>query len=93
MLNFIGYSNKCNSISFVNIILFLPFQPETPVSGKRGKVIEDKPNKKFKASESGKGSHPTPPGPGRPKSKIAQVHILNTVNIWEKSVWWYMCSL
>ena len=64
--------------------MFLPFQPETPVSGKRGKVIEDKPNKKFKASESGKGSHPTPPGPGRPKSKIAQVYILNTVNTWKK---------
>lgn len=47
-------------------------KPDTPVSGKRGKVIEDKPNKKFKGSESGKGSHPTPPGPGRPKSKIAQ---------------------
>lgn len=38
-------------------------------------MIEDKPNKKFKGSESGKGSHPTPPGPGRPKSKIAQVSI------------------
>lgn len=45
-------------------------------------MIEDKPNKKFKGSESGKGSHPTPPGPGRPKSKIAQVSALLRGSFW-----------
>ncbi|OWF35458.1 Transcriptional adapter 3-B [Mizuhopecten yessoensis] len=50
-------------------------QPETPTSGKRGKVVEEKPSKKFKGATetSGKGAiHQTPTGPGRPKSKINQ---------------------
>ncbi|KAK3101407.1 hypothetical protein FSP39_003347 [Pinctada imbricata] len=53
-------------------------KPETPPSGKRGKLSEDKPNKKFKGQtgeSSGKSTHQTPPGPGRPKSKIAQTKI------------------
>ncbi|KAL5007598.1 hypothetical protein ScPMuIL_016404 [Solemya velum] len=50
-----------------------PGKVNTPTSGKRGKVADDKPSKKFKESSGKCGS--TPVGPGRPKSKNISVKV------------------
>ncbi|KAK3594080.1 hypothetical protein CHS0354_040848 [Potamilus streckersoni] len=61
---------------------------ETPISGKRSKVADDRPSKKFKEEKSaGKVSGGTPVGPGRPKSKnttqlsqVSKVHDYDIVD-------------